>query len=148
MEVEGIAELPASSNPLSETLVLQSLQNYLSGRREALITAQTQLATWQTQPGYHAILQRLLADKQHVDQPVRLAAIIQLKNGVDRYWRRGASDAIRDDEKQQIRAEMLRTAVNEEDKHLVKLMCVVIAKIARYDFPIRWYVLFGFVELF
>ncbi len=125
MEVEGIAELPASSNPLSETLVLQTLQSYLSGRREALVTTQAQLGTWQTQHGYHAILQQIVTDKQRVDQPVRLAAIIQLKNGVDRYWRRGALNAVTDDEKQQIREGLLRTAVNEEDRHLAKMMCVV-----------------------
>jgi hypothetical protein len=140
MEVEGIAELSADTNPLSETLVFNVLRDSLSGRREALITAKQQLEEWQTKPDYHLILQRIASDKQRVDHGVRLSAIIQLKNGIDRYWRRGVKQAIADGEKQQIRGGLLHMGVSEDDKQLAKMTAVVAAKIARFDFPVKWYV--------
>jgi Importin-beta N-terminal domain len=141
MEVEGIAELPGDANPLSDRLVLQILQNSLSGQRESLISAKQQLEEWQTKPRYHAALQRIAGDKANIAHPIRLAAIIQLKNGVDKYWRRGAANVVSDDEKAQIRENLLRVAVNEDDRQLAKMMGVVAAKIARFDFPLKWYIL-------
>jgi hypothetical protein len=57
MDVEGIAELPAESNPLNSTLLIRALQGSLSGDNQQLITSKQQLEGWQSKSGYYVLLQ-------------------------------------------------------------------------------------------
>jgi hypothetical protein len=57
MEVEGIAELPAESNPLTESLLIHAIKGALSGDNQRLITSKQQLEQWQSKSGYYLMLQ-------------------------------------------------------------------------------------------
>lgn len=48
------------------------------------------LAEHQGQPGFQYELIRIVAARNTLDVNVRLQAVIQFKNGIERYWRRGA----------------------------------------------------------
>lgn len=138
MEVEGIAELPASANPLSVQLVLKALASSFNGYRDGLLSSKEQLEDWASKDEYHYLLLTIVADAQNQEHAIRLAAIIQLKNGIDRRWRKGASNPIGDQEKKQIEELLLFAGPNEMDSQIAKMLAVVAAKIARFDFPARW----------
>jgi hypothetical protein len=138
-DVEGISELSAEKNPLSEQLLLRALHSSLSSNREDLLSSKEQLEDWASKDGYHYMLLTIVADAQNQQRDVRLAAIVQLKNGIDRRWRKGASNPLFDQEKKQIQELLLFTAANEVDSQIAKMLAVVAAKIARFDFPGRWY---------
>lgn len=54
------------------------------------------------------------------------------KNGVDRYWRRNAPNAITDEEKQKLRQGLLTTTIlSEPVAQIATQQAVLIAKIAR-----------------
>jgi hypothetical protein len=69
-------------------------------------------------------------------------AIIKLKNGIDKYWRKHASDAISRDEKAEIRNRLLRSGIDEADSRLALQNALVIGKVARHDHPLEWPQLF------
>jgi hypothetical protein len=70
---------------------------------------------------------------------MRFLAIIQLKNGVDRYWRHaGARNSIKPEERAFIRPRLLQGSLEEEDKSLVLHNALVVAKIFRIDYPQEW----------
>lgn len=87
---------------------------------------------------------------------VRYLSIIQLKNGIDKYWRKTASkyawdlenylgyqlinssSAIKLEEKLRIKTRALETGVIEPDRHLALHNALMIAKIMRYEFPLDW----------
>lgn len=54
------------------------------------------------------------------------------KNGVDRYWRRNAPNAVTDEEKQKLRQGLLSTNIfNEPVAQIATQQAVLISKIAR-----------------
>lgn len=90
---------------------------------------------------------------------VRSLSIIQLKNGIDKYWRKTATkyvdkdwmrqplrqkanidkSAMKKDEKDQIKTRALEAGV-VEPVHLLALQnAIMIAKIMRYEYPQDWY---------
>lgn len=69
---------------------------------------------------------------------VRYLAIIQLKNGIDKYWRKTATNAISADEKSQIRATLLEGGIQEPENNLALQNALVVAKIVRIDYPQEW----------
>lgn len=80
---------------------------------------------------------------------VRYLAIIQLKNGIDKYWRKTASNAVDKNDKAVIRTRLLESGVNEADQRLALQNALVIAKIVRFEFPNDWYYypFFGLLNL-
>ena len=46
---------------------------------------------------------------------------------------------ILDQEKEQLRSRILNSAVQESDRKLALLVALTVAKIARFDFPAKWY---------
>ncbi|XP_060607409.1 importin-11-like isoform X2 [Ruditapes philippinarum] len=60
-----------------------------------------------------------------------------IKNGVDRYWRRTAPNAMKEDEKETIRQRLLAN-FNEPSPQICTQMSVLVAKIARLDCPRNW----------
>lgn len=69
---------------------------------------------------------------------VRELAILQIKNGIDKYWRKTATNAIMAEEKAQIRSQLIQSGVHEPDIKLVKHSALVIAKVVRIDYPTDW----------
>lgn len=85
---------------------------------------------------------------------VRWISIIQLKNGVDKYWRTSQpkfapptsqshaqrltrTSAISKEEKATIRSKLLNS-IDEESSQLTRTNAIVIGKVARIDYPNNW----------
>jgi len=80
--------------PSSPNAVLEALAHALSPDSALRNAAGVQLAAWATLPGYYAHLVQAVEARTHVPPDIRQQAAIQLKNGVDRYWRRGAVQCV------------------------------------------------------
>ena len=133
IEVEGEA------NPLSKQSVLSIIQN-ASGQaasQQALTAASQQLFNWEKAPGFYALLQDLYADFS-LPQEVRHLAIIHLKNGIDKHWRKTSTNAISKDEKLRIRTKAIDSGVQEPVMSLALQNALMLAKIVRYEFPHDW----------
>ncbi|CAN3361130.1 importin beta-like protein Kap120p [Diutina catenulata] len=106
--------------------------------------AETQLAAWETVPGYHYLLQSVYLN---ADTPlqIRWMAIICFKNGVDRYWRPSKQNALNKEERTQIRARVF-DMLHEPSKNLTVHNATAVARIARFDFPGEWPTLFDDIE--
>jgi len=83
------------------------------------------------------LIQQIYLDKS-LDKQVRFLAIILLKNGIDRYWRRTSKHAITPENKQLIRARLFQGSIDEEDKALCLHNALVTAKIVRIEYPDDW----------
>ncbi|KAI0170404.1 putative importin 11 [Pestalotiopsis sp. NC0098] len=133
-------EVPGEASPLSFQELCRSLQLASSSpdhtQRQS---AGQQLSSWeQTQVDYYPSLQHIFLDKS-LPREVRLLAIIQLKNGVDKNWRHHTiQNAIQPAQKEVIRSNLYRGSVGEEDKQLAMHNALVVAKITRIDFPQAW----------
>ncbi|KAJ1818142.1 hypothetical protein LPJ56_001888, partial [Coemansia sp. RSA 2599] len=68
---------------------------------------------------------------------IRWVAIINLKNGIDKYWKKTAQYPIRIDEKELIRPRLL-DYFDEESPQIAVQYCVAISRIARWEFPRVW----------
>ena len=70
----------------------------------------------------------------------RFQAVIQLKNGIDKYWRSFAQvkNAIKPDEKNIIRARLFEGTVGEAEDRLAEHNALVVAKVVRIDYPAEW----------
>src|SRR5258706_96636 len=69
---------------------------------------------------------------------IRYLAIIQLKNGVDKYWRKSATNAIKPDEKKQIRYQLLQGGIAEADPQIALQNALAMSKVVRIDYPQDW----------
>lgn len=108
-----VAEVPGETNPLSRQNVYRALVSAAGTTQQQVLTGGTQLQNWESEAGYHASLQvcfdrhpfglhahthiqshGLTVQDVFVDYSlpleVRYLAIIQLKNGIDKYWRKTA----------------------------------------------------------
>ncbi|KAI9673582.1 MAG: hypothetical protein M1817_002218 [Caeruleum heppii] len=132
-------ELPPEANPLTAQLLYQALHSAASTNQHQIQSSTQQLQRWETQPGYYTLLQAsdIFVD-QSLAREVRYLAIIQLKNGIDKYWRKTASNAVSKDEKARIRTRLLESGINEADRPLALQNAVLIAKIVRFEFPLDW----------
>src|SRR5688572_20231864 len=84
-------------------------------------------------------LQAIYLDKS-IPVDIRFLAIIQLKNGIDRYWRRyaQAKNGIKPDEKAIIRQRLFQGTIEEEESNLALHNALVVAKVIRIDYPAEW----------
>ena len=71
---------------------------------------------------------------------MRFLAVIQLKNGIDKYWRLYAQvkNGIKPDEKTLIRSKLFQGTIDEEEKNLALHNALVVAKVVRIDYPADW----------
>jgi hypothetical protein len=69
---------------------------------------------------------------------VRYLAIIQLKNGIDKYWRKTSINAISLEEKEEIRKHLLEGGIAEAEQNLALQNALVVAKVVRIDYPLDW----------
>jgi hypothetical protein len=69
---------------------------------------------------------------------IRYLAIIQLKNGIDKYWRKTSTNAIQPEEKAQIRSQLLGSGIAEAETSLALQNALVVSKVVRIDYPLDW----------
>jgi hypothetical protein len=139
MNVEFNAiEVPGEANPLTEGILFHVLRSAASTNPTQIQTGAKQLQTWEKAPRFYPLLQSVFLDRS-LPYEVRYLAIIQLKNGIDKYWRKTATNAVTKDDKAQIRARLLESAVNEADQRLALQNALVVAKIVRFEYPTDWY---------
>ncbi|ORY75687.1 armadillo-type protein [Leucosporidium creatinivorum] len=130
-------------SPAPETLlpILTALSSALSPSQAEREASLAQLQAWATVPNYYPSLVEIFANKEHDlgagHREIRLQAAVQFKNGVDKYWRRAAVNAIAPEEKRSIRPRLL-AMVDEPDRVLAKNVALCIAKIARLDYGVDW----------
>lgn len=83
-------------SPAPEELhpLLTSLASALSPSQEQRQASLAQLQAWTTLPGYYASLVEIFSRRElelgTSAREIRLQAVVQFKNGVERHWRRGA----------------------------------------------------------
>jgi len=121
---------------MSYDLVLASLRDATSQDPHTIKAAADILKQWEVEPGFYTILVNALTNYS-VDASIRWQAIVYFKNGVDRYWRKNAPSAISEQEKIGIRAQLINT-LNEPENKIAVQVAVSIAKAARMDVPRDW----------
>lgn len=132
---------------LTEQNIIQTLEqasNPQHAGSEVQRLAEHQLKVWEIQPGFHYMLQSIYLDLSNPLQ-VRWLAVIQFKNGVDKYWRSSRINAIKKDEKASIRARLF-DLIDEQNNQLCIQNAQATSKISRLDFPAEWPNLFEQLE--
>lgn len=82
-------EVPAETNPLTENLLVHSLRSASSSDPYQIQTGTKQLQQWEKSEHFYVHLQSAYLDRR-LPLELRYLAIIQLKNGIDKYWRKTA----------------------------------------------------------
>lgn len=132
-----ILEVQGETIPLTAREVLTTLSRAYGGGQQNLQVASEQLTNWEKQQGYYSILQEIYGDLS-INQNLRFQAIIQLKNGIDRHWRKTSPNAISKEEKLLIKSHAIEYGVREPSPALALQNALMVAKIARYEFPHDW----------
>jgi hypothetical protein len=99
-------EVPGEANPLTEGILYHVLRSASSTDPTQIQTGTKQLQEWEKARGFYpllqvctphrtveqvlTVLQSVFLDKS-LPLEVRYLAIIQLKNGIDKYWRKTAT---------------------------------------------------------
>ncbi|XP_071559340.1 importin-11 isoform X2 [Temnothorax nylanderi] len=119
-----------------EAAVIEVLRQAVSQDPNVLKSAEETLKQWETQQGFYIALYNVLSNHSLAIE-VRWMAVVYLKIGVERYWRKNAPNAIEENEKEFLRQHLL---VNFEEpmSPLAIQLAVLIAKIARFDCPREW----------
>ena len=130
-------EAPGEANPLNTQTLYHALLSASSSDQQQVRTGTKQLQNWEKSPGFYSGLQSLYIDLS-LPIELRYLSIIQLKNAVDRYWRKTATNAVSDQEKELIRSKSLESVLNEPDVRLALQSSIFIAKIIRSEFPRDW----------
>ncbi|RYO87619.1 hypothetical protein DL762_004163 [Monosporascus cannonballus] len=131
-------EVPGEANPLSLQELYRVLQSASSHDYSQRQSAGQQLSAWEAHRDYYPALQAVFLDKT-LPREIRLLAIIQLKNGIDRFWRHHTlKNAIQPAQKETIRSNLFYGTIGEEDRQLALHNALVFAKVLRIDFPQDW----------
>ncbi|XP_019623720.1 PREDICTED: importin-11-like [Branchiostoma belcheri] len=120
----------------ASSVVLETLTKATSQDQTILKPAEQQLKQWETQPGFYSILVTIFSNHA-ISLNVRWLAVLYFKNGVDRYWRRTAPNAIPEEEKNHLRKQLIAN-FNEPVNQVATQLSVLIAKVARVDCPRAW----------
>ncbi|CAG8528258.1 11592_t:CDS:10 [Ambispora leptoticha] len=123
------------SSPREQLLIILA-QAVSQQQPELLKNAEATLKEWETAPEFHYTLLDIVYDKT-IEQSIRFLAAIYLKNGIDKYWRKTAKNAIRPEEKAQIKSRLL-SFMDEEINQLAMQNAILVSKIARLDYPKEW----------
>ncbi|GAB6031945.1 Importin-11 [Chamberlinius hualienensis] len=122
------------SNPRQE--VLQLLVQASSQNLSVLKYAEEKLKAYECVAGFYSTLMDVVMD-QNLDLNARWQAVIYFKNGIDRYWRRRAPGAIGEEEKDLLRSKLMY-CFKEPVNQIATQLAVLIAKVARLDYPHQW----------
>ncbi|CAG0916642.1 unnamed protein product [Notodromas monacha] len=131
MELGSRATTEATGAQLLEVLRDATSQNHV-----VLKDAEHRLRAWECESGFYRALTEVFSNP-NVDLTLRWMAVLYFKNGVDRYWRKTAPNAIPESEKHEIR-EALLSSMAEPASQIAIQKAVVISKIARLDCPKEW----------
>lgn len=117
---------------------LLEVLNVVDGPDRSLLQqeAEKQLKSWETEPGFHYLLQEVYI-KQEIPLRTRWIAIICFKNGIEKYWRSSRVNAISKEEKAQIRSRLFYV-IEDKNNQLTIQNAHAIARIVRFDFPSEW----------
>ncbi len=85
-------------------------------------------------------LQEIILSKE-ADHSARWLAAVHFKNSINKFWRSRAPGAISEEEKTHLRTKLL-PLLDQEDSQIAVQTAVVLAKVARQDFPKSWPSLF------
>ncbi|KUI70808.1 Importin-11 [Cytospora mali] len=130
-------EVPGEANPLSLQELCKALEAATSMDNSQRQAAGKQLSAWETQQGYFPSLQSVFLDKS-IPREIRFLATIQIKNGIDKYWRQTARNAINPNDKAVIRSRLYQGTIGEEDKAFALHNALATAKVIRIDYPDAW----------
>lgn len=86
---KAMAEAPTSPHD-----VLEALQLSLASDPNALDHARLVLGQWARAPRFYTYLVDVFTSREGVQLDVRLQAALQFKNGVEKYWRKGALQCV------------------------------------------------------
>nr|XP_022334186.1 importin-11-like [Crassostrea virginica] len=117
-------------------LVLETLTNACSQKADILKPSERQLQQWETQPGFYSILSEIFSNHS-IDVNVRWLAVLYCKNGVERYWRKTAPNAMSEEEKERLKSKLLSN-FSEPVPQIATQLAVLVSKIARLDCPRNW----------
>ncbi|KAJ2395027.1 hypothetical protein GGI23_004460 [Coemansia sp. RSA 2559] len=79
----------------------------------------------------------IFSSRSTVARQTRWLAIINFKNGIDKYWKKADLYRIGLTEKQAVRQHLM-DYFDEEDPQIAVQYCLAVARIARWDFPRVW----------
>ncbi|GAQ92680.1 Nuclear transport receptor KAP120 (importin beta superfamily) [Klebsormidium nitens] len=122
-------------------VVYELLQRALSQDGHIRKEAEAALAAAETTPGFCSCLMEILGAKGP-QQDIRWMSCVYLKLCTKKYWRTRHPNAISEEEKAHLRTRILNQ-LGDEDDQVASQLAVLIAKIARVDFPKAWPDLFG-----
>ncbi|XP_048738332.2 importin-11-like [Ostrea edulis] len=117
-------------------VVLKTLTNACSQNADVLKPAERQLQQWETQTGFYTVLSEIFCD-HGIDVNVRWLAVLYCKNGVERYWRKMAPNAMSEEEKERLKSKLISN-FSEPVPQIATQLAVLISKIARLDCPRNW----------
>ncbi|KAL9115734.1 MAG: hypothetical protein Q9227_000102 [Pyrenula ochraceoflavens] len=133
-------EAEGAATPLNSQGVLNALEA-ASGRQgtthSVLSSGEQQLKNWEKTPGFYTQLQDIFLNAS-LPLEIRLLCLTQIKNGIDNHWRKTATYALSKDEKIHIRTRALEAGAHESNEVLIKFNGLILAKIARFEFPNEW----------
>ncbi|POS75921.1 hypothetical protein DHEL01_v205688 [Diaporthe helianthi] len=130
-------EVPGEASPLTMQELCKALEAATSMDNSQRQAAGKQLTTWETQQGYFPSLQSIFLDKS-IPREIRFLAIIQIKNGIDKYWRHVAKNAMSPNDKAIIRSRLFQGTLGEEDRAFALHNALATAKVLRIDYPDSW----------
>lgn len=130
-------EVAGEANPLSVQTLYQTLSAAASTDPQQIKTGAQQLQNWENHPGFYSSLQSIFIDSS-LPVEVRHLCVIQLKNGVDKYWRKTATNSIPKTEKERIRSRCIESGIKESNPRLALQNALMIARIVRYEYPADW----------
>ncbi|XP_043278117.1 importin-11 isoform X2 [Venturia canescens] len=119
-----------------DTALIQVLEQACSQDPKILTPAEQILKQWETERGLYTALFDVFSNHS-LAMNVRWMAVLYFKNGVERYWRKTAPNAMAEDEKELLRQRLISN-FNEPIDHLAIQIAEAIAKIARLDCPREW----------
>ncbi|KAI4793655.1 ARM repeat-containing protein, partial [Aureobasidium sp. EXF-8845] len=130
-------EVSGEANLLTEHTLLTVLRSAASTDPQQVQSGAKQLERWEKVAGFYKHLQSVFIDKS-LPFEVRYLAIIQLKNGIEKYWRKTAANAVSSEDKAVIRSRLLESGIEEYDHRLALQNALVIAKVSRFEYPQDW----------
>ena len=132
-------EAQGETAPLTDNAVYSTLIQASGGTHgpQGIKVATEQLSNWESKPGYYSALQDIYVSLS-LDEQIRYQAIIQLKNGIDKHWRKGSVHSIGKDEKLRIRTRAIEAGIQEPSRSLALHNALMLAKIVRSEFPHDW----------
>ena len=131
----------AASASIDEAGLVAALAAAQSADAAVRAPAEGALQAAAAQPGYCEALLRVVAARRAGGDAERWMAVLCLKNAIGRHWRvrAGASGAVSVTaaEKASVRAALL-AALDEPSPQVAVQLAVVVARVARLDFPREW----------